>query len=188
LCKRDAVAMAAKRAITRGVCESHAQGTSRCTIAGQEDRKFRYVSTPTPIILGLGPISLSPTQLLASAQSVSLTFVKRGIIALLALVLVLQASLGCGMAQAETAIKAPCCGLNCPIPSAAADRACCQVRSSGAPVKALSAKPGLPSFQPLVVLIHQSVMMAAPAWFEQASISHPPPGATQLALLCSRQI
>jgi hypothetical protein len=128
--------------------------------------------------------------LLAAAERVSVVFVKKGILAMLAVMLVLHASLGCGISRAETLlIKAPCCGANCPVPSSVGDRACCQGQESGAAAEAVSAKPTLPSLQLLAVLIHKSSLMPAPVRFEWASVLQATPlGATKLALLCSRQI
>jgi hypothetical protein len=135
--------------------------------------------------------SSTPLVLLAAAERVSVTFVKKGILAMLAVMLVLHASLGCGISRAETLlIKAPCCGANCPVPSSVGDRACCQGQESGAAAaEAVSAKPTLPSLQLLAVLIHKSALMPAPVGFEWASVLQATPlGATKLALLCSRQI
>lgn len=115
--------------------------------------------------------------------------VKRGILALLALVIALHAGFGCEMAQAGAAVKAPCCGANCPVPSSSNDRSCCQIQNSGAPAKAVAAKPGILVFQSFAVLIHPYVLMPALIGFEQASVfPFSPPGAIKLALLCSRQI
>lgn len=114
---------------------------------------------------------------------------KKGILALLAFALVLHAGFACGIVQAETAIKAPCCGANCPVPSSAADRACCQVQNSSAAAEALSAKPDVPSFQAFAASIQSFVVMPVMMRFEQASVFQAsPPGVTKLALLCSRQI
>jgi hypothetical protein len=115
--------------------------------------------------------------------------VRKAIIALLALVLALHVGFGCGMAQAAAAIKAPCCGANCPVPSSARDRACCQVQDSGAVAEVVSGKPIIPSLQPLAGSIHCAVVMPTLSSFERASVfQNSPPGVTKLALLCSRQI
>jgi len=122
-------------------------------------------------------------------QKISLVRVKKGILALIALVLALHAGLGCGIAQARVAsIEAPCCGANCPVPSSVGDRACCQVQNSDAAAEAISGSPSTPSLQPLVGSIHPSLVMPATG-FKQASIFvGSPPGVVKLALLCSRQI
>jgi hypothetical protein len=127
--------------------------------------------------------------LLAETQSTSLISVKKGILALLALVLALHAvGVTCGILQAEAGIKAPCCGSNCPVPSAAGDRACCQIQDSSAAAEALSAKPNISLFQPFAGLI-QPCAMPVITRSERASVFQvSPPGAAKLALLCSRQI
>lgn len=152
--------------------------------------KFRNVCALTFDDFQRRPIEFSPTSLLpVAAERVSVAFVKKGILALLALVLALHASFGCAMAQAETVLTAPCCGPNCPVPSSAGDRACCQVQNSGAPARAVSAKPSIPCFQPLTVLIPWYVLTPAPTVLERASVFEAsPPGPAKLALLCSRQI
>jgi hypothetical protein len=115
--------------------------------------------------------------------------VRKAIIALLALALALHVGFGCGMAQAATAIKAPCCGANCPVPSSAGDRACCHVQDAGTVAEVVSGKPILHSLQPLAGSIHFAVVMPTLSSFERASVfQNSPPGATKLALLCSRQI
>jgi len=115
--------------------------------------------------------------------------VRKAIIALFALVLALHVGFGCGMAQAAAAIKAPCCGANCPVPSTAGDRACCQVQDSGAAAEVASGKPIVPSLQPLAGSIRFAMVMPTPSGFERTSVfQNSPPGATKLALLCSRQI
>jgi len=115
--------------------------------------------------------------------------VRKAIIALLALALALHVGFGCGMAQAATAIKAFCCGANCPVPSSPGDRACCHVHDSGAVAEVVSDKPIIPSLQPLAGSIHFAVVMPTLSSFERASVfQNSPPGATTLALLCSRQI
>src|SRR5712692_7097605 len=130
------------------------------------------------------------TELLSAApRRISLDFVKKGIIALLTFVLALHAGFGCGRAQATAAIEAPCCGANCPVPSAAGDSACCQAQNSGATAQAASAKASLPSFQSLAGPIHPCVVMPVLTGIEQLSVfPGSPPGAMKLALLCSRQI
>jgi hypothetical protein len=119
-------------------------------------------------------------------EEVSLIFVKKGMFALLALVVALHAGLACGMVHTELAIKAPCCGANCPAPSSAGNRVCCQAQNSGAAAEALSAKASVPPLQPLAGLHRLYVVISA---FEEASVfQSSPPGAVKLALLCSRQI
>ena len=133
--------------------------------------------------------SSRPPLLRAVVERVSVVFVKKGILAILAITLVLHASLGCGIALAEMAFKAPCCGANCPVSSSVGDRACCPGQESGAATEEVSAKFSLPSPQLLAVFIHQSAWVPAPVRFEWASILQATPlGAAKLALLCSRQI
>jgi hypothetical protein len=115
--------------------------------------------------------------------------VKKGLLALLMLVLALQTvGFSCGIAEAGVTIKAPCCGANCPVGSSSAGRTCCQVHDSiGA--EALSAKPSVVPFQPPVGSIQNYAAMSLLMRFERPSVFQAsPPGATQLALLCSRQI
>jgi hypothetical protein len=116
-------------------------------------------------------------------------FVKKGILVLLALVLALRAGFACSMAQAEAAVKAPCCGPTCPVPSSAADRTCCQQQGSGSLAEALTAKPEVPSSQPLIGLIHPHVVVPAlNVLGRETLLQSSLPGAAKLALLCSRQI
>jgi hypothetical protein len=116
-------------------------------------------------------------------------FVKKGMFALLALLVALHGGFGCGMAQAGVAIKAPCCGANCPVPSSASDPSCCPAHNSGAAAEALSAKASLPSLQPLARSILLCAAIPPLSAFEQVSVfQSSPPGAVKLALLCSRQI
>ncbi len=132
---------------------------------------------------------LRQSLLRAGALMTSLSFVKKGIFALLALLLALQASFGCGMAQADAAIKAPCCGANCPVPSSAGDGACCQVQNSSAAAEAVSAKPNVATLQPFAGSIQAYEVTPVITRFELASAFQAnPPGAAKLALLCSRQI
>jgi hypothetical protein len=133
--------------------------------------------------------SLRSSLLRRAVDEVSLTSVKQGMFALLALLVALHAGFGCGVALAGVAIQAPCCGVNCPVPSSAGDHACCQAQNSGAAAEALSAKPSLPSLLPLVALVRSYVVMPALTGFEQAPVfQNSPPGTVRLALLCSRQI
>lgn len=109
-------------------------------------------------------------------------------IALLALVLGLYASIGCSVAHATLTIEAPCCGNNCPMRSAMGESACCHAQDSGAAAREIS-RPSIPVAQPLVGFMRVSVIVPARTAFEQAFLLHgSPPGAFQLALLCSRQI
>lgn len=130
------------------------------------------------------------TELLpASPQRVSLDFVKKGFVALLVLALALYAGFGCATPQAEAAIKAPCCGPNCPVPSSAGDQTCCQVQNSSTPALVVSANASLSSFESPAGSIHACVVTPALAGIEQTSaFPESPPGAVKLALLCSRQI
>jgi hypothetical protein len=73
--------------------------------------------------------------------------VKKGVVALLALVLALYAGFSCGIGQAVAAIQAPCCGDSCPMSSAAGDAVCCLTQDSGAAqvVSEKSRRPGVPT-------------------------------------------
>jgi len=116
--------------------------------------------------------------------------VKGWFIALLALVVGLQASVGCGVARAvAAAIETPCCGENCPFPSAAGNAACCEAENSGGTDQGVSVESSIPSFQALAASIHPFLAMPALSALERASVvQYSPPGAVKLALLCSRQI
>ncbi len=123
------------------------------------------------------------------AQRISLDTVKKGLLALLMLVLALQTGgFSCGIAETSATIKAPCCGANCPVDSSSADRTCCQVQDSiGA--EALAGKPSVVPFQPFVGSIRNYAAMPLLMRFERPSVFQAsPPGAAQLALLCSRQV
>jgi hypothetical protein len=114
--------------------------------------------------------------------------VKKGLLALLTLVLALHAGIGCGVAQAAAAIKAPCCGNNCSIGSAIGESACCHAQDSGATAQEVS-RPSIPAVQPLLGVMRVFVISPARAAIEQVfQFQGSPPGATKLALLCSRQI
>jgi len=114
---------------------------------------------------------------------------KKGVIALLGLVLALQVGIGCGVGQAAAVFEVPCCGANCPFPSAAGDAACCPSQTPGAPAQAVSATTSHPSLKPVVRSIQIWVVRPALTGVEGASFSeNGPPGAIKLALLCSRQI
>jgi hypothetical protein len=131
----------------------------------------------------------APRMLLEGKQSTSLMSVKKGFLALLALALALHAAgFTCGLAPAEAALKAPCCGSNCPAPSSAGDRACCQVQSSSADAEALSAKPNISSFRPFAGSIQAYAVMPMTRSERASVFQASPPGAANLALLCSRQI
>ena len=122
-------------------------------------------------------------------RRVSLNSVKKGIIALLGIVLALHVGFGCGVAQAGAVIELPCCGANCPFLSAAGNAACCQTQNSSAAAQAVSLKASHPSFQSVPHYIHPCVVMPALTGVERACIfQNSPPGAVKLALLCSRQI
>jgi hypothetical protein len=110
-------------------------------------------------------------------------------IALLGFVLALHVGIGCGVVQAAAVIEVPCCGADCPFPTAAGAAACCQAQNSGATAQTVSAKASLPSFQSMAGLIHPCIVMPVLTGVERASIlRNSPPGAMKLALLCSRQI
>jgi hypothetical protein len=114
--------------------------------------------------------------------------VRTGIIALLAFVLALHAGFGGRIAQAEAAIKIPCCGTNCPVPLSASDRSCCEVQHPGPTAEAISAKPNLPSLEPLTAFIHPWVVIFSSAPNPDIKSLGSPPGSARLAILCSRQI
>jgi hypothetical protein len=114
---------------------------------------------------------------------------QKGIIALLAFMLALHAGFGCGGAQAEAAIKAPCCGPNCPVPLSAGDGACCHVQTSGSSAEAIFAKPGLPSLECLAGFIRLGVVISLASLVKQKfGLPDSPRESAKLALLCSRQI
>jgi hypothetical protein len=120
----------------------------------------------------------------------SFMVVRKGIIALLAFVLALHAGFGSGVAQTQAAIKIPCCGINCPAPLSASDRSCCQAETPNSAVEAISAKPKLPTVKPFAAFIHPRVVAfaSAPSLARKSTLMDSPPGSTQLAILCSRQI
>jgi hypothetical protein len=133
--------------------------------------------------------SLRLSLLRRAVDEVSLISVKQGMFALLALLVALHTGFGCGVGLAGVAIQAPCCGVNCPVPSSAGDHACCQVQESGGAAEVVCGKPSVPSLQPLAGPINCAVMMRALTGFDQASVfQNSPPGTVKLALLCSRQI
>jgi len=116
-------------------------------------------------------------------------FVRKGIIALLALVLALHAGFNCGVGQAAAAIQAPCCGDSCPMPSVAGDAACCQTQDSGATAQVVSGKPHVLGVTILAGILRPCLVLPALIGIVQTSAYHAaPPGALKLALLCSRQI
>lgn len=119
----------------------------------------------------------------------ALNIVKKGLLALLMFVLVLQAGgFSCGIAAPGATIKAPCCGGNCPGGSSSTGQTCCQAQDSTG-VAALSAKPSVATFQALVGSIQNYSVIPLLKRFERLSVFHAsPPGALQLTLLCSRQI
>lgn len=124
----------------------------------------------------------------ATRDGASVNTMRKGLIALLAFVLGLYVSVGCGVVHAGMAMEAPCCGNNCPTGSAIGESACCHAQDSGAAAQAIS-RPSLPVGQPLVSLVSMSIMLPARIGFEQAFVLQgSPPGASPLALLCSRQI
>ena len=114
---------------------------------------------------------------------------RKGIIALLALVLALHAGFSCGVGLAAAAIQAPCCGDSCPMPSAAGDAACCQTQGSGAAAQVVSGKPHMPGVPILAGILRPCLALPALSGIVQTFAFHAdPPGALKLALLCSRQI
>ena len=121
-------------------------------------------------------------------RRITFDFVRKGIIVLLALVLVLHAGFSCGVGQAVAAIEAPCCGESCPMSSAAGDAACCQTQDSCAAAQVVSGKPYMPSFPTLAGILGPCLTTPELSGIVQASLFHAPPEALKLALLCSRQI
>jgi hypothetical protein len=93
----------------------------------------------------------------------SFMFVRKEIITLLAFVLALHAGFGFRIAQADVMIKASFCGADCPVPLSGSDRSCCQVQNPGPAAEAISAKPTLPSVEPLTAFIHPRVVIFSSA-------------------------
>ena len=113
----------------------------------------------------------------------------RPLLALLGLVLVLPIGLGCRVSLAAVAIKAPCCGPNCPIPSSAGEGSCCEQSASRSTVENVSPKPHVPSLAVFTGLIFSHLVVPGPSPFGQPPcVDGSPPGVARLALLCSRQI
>src|SRR5438876_9410412 len=96
---------------------------------------------------------------------------RKGLIALLALVLTLHASIGCGVVQAAAAMTAPCCGQNCPIGAAVGESACCHAQDSGMTAQEIS-RPSVPAVQLLVGLMPGFVITSAPTATQQAGLVH----------------
>ena len=129
------------------------------------------------------------TRLPAPSQRISFDFMRKGLVALLAFVLVLHVGFGCGIAQAAVAIvEAPCCGANCPVSSTTGNAACCQAQNSGPTAQAVSPKTSLPSFQSLAGSVRPYVMRALTRIEQACVFQYRPPAAMKLALLCSRLI
>ena len=115
-------------------------------------------------------------------------FVRKGLLALLALVLALHAGISCGVAQAALAVEAPCCGNHCPVGSSIGESACCHAQDSDAAAQEVS-RPSVPTAHPLIGMAYASVKSPARSVLGQASLFQASgSGAAQLALLCSRQI
>jgi hypothetical protein len=115
--------------------------------------------------------------------------VSKGIVAFLVMLIALHTvGLSCDMAQAQTAIKAPCCGPNCPVPSSTGDRACCQAQTSPQAAEAPSAKASVNPSQAFVWIQALAVMPVMTEAERPCDFQNGPLGAARLALLCSRQI
>lgn len=127
-----------------------------------------------------------------SAPTVRLPLVKKGLVALLA-VLLLTATYGgsvCGSAIAATSIEAPCCGKNCPRTSALRDSACCHVRHAGSVVEALPEKSDRTTHHVSIAPCAAFLTLPKPAGenFCLRLLPRSRSEAVSLALLCSRQI
>ena len=110
------------------------------------------------------------------------------LLTLLVLVFALHAGVACGVAQAGTVMEAPCCGNNCPVGSAIGESACCHAQDSTASGQGILGSV-FPAIRPLVGPMHASVAGPTPSSLEHTFLFQGgPPGATKLALLCSRQI
>jgi hypothetical protein len=137
----------------------------------------------------LGDCVSQTHRLQRARRRISLDFVRKGIIALLALILALHAGFSCGVGQAAAAIQAPCCGDSCPTPSVAGDAACCQTQDSGATAQVVSGRPHVPGVPILAGILRPCLASPGLCGIVQTSAFHTdPPGALKLALLCSRQI
>ena len=124
----------------------------------------------------------------AARYEINVILVNKALLVLLALVLALHASIGCGAAQAALTIQAPCCGSNCPVGSVVGGSACCHAQDLGATAQEIS-RSSIPAVQPLAGLLRVFVISPARTATEQAfQFQGSPPGAAKLALLCSRQI
>ena len=115
--------------------------------------------------------------------------VNKGLPALLALVLALHASIGCRVVRAAVTMEAPCCGQNCPMGSSVGESVCCHSQDSGVAAEEIS-RPSIPaahslvgSMMPALIVRSARIPIEQTCLFEGSS-----PGASQLALLCSRQI
>src|SRR6516164_2365573 len=118
--------------------------------------------------------------------------VKKGLLALLALVVVLALALhvgiGCGAVQAAVTMEASCCGNNCPMGPSVGASACCNSQDSESTSEEVS-KPSVPGLHPLVGLTRALIIPTARLPIEQICLFQgSPPGAAKLALFCSRQI
>jgi hypothetical protein len=114
--------------------------------------------------------------------------VNKGLPALLALVLALHASIGCRVVRAAVTMEAPCCGQNCPMGSSVGESVCCHSQDSGVAAEEIS-RPSIPAVHPLVGLMPALIVRSVRIPIEQTCLFEGnSPGASQLALLCSRQI
>jgi hypothetical protein len=119
---------------------------------------------------------------------ISVILVNKGLLALLALVLALHVSFGCGVVQAAATMEAPCCGPNCPMASSVGESACCHSQNSCATTEEIS-RPSIPASRPLVGLISVLIIPPARIAIEQTGLLQgSPPGSAKQALLCTRQI
>jgi hypothetical protein len=114
--------------------------------------------------------------------------VNKGLLALLALVLALHVSIGCGAVQAAATMEAHCCGQNCPMGSSVGESECCHAQDSGAAAGEIS-RPSIRAVHLLVGLLPALIIRSARIAIVQTCLFQgSPPGAARLALLCSRQI
>ena len=111
-------------------------------------------------------------------------------LALLALTLIFPLGLSCRTAEANAAIEASCCGPNCPIPSSAGERNCCEQSALGSlNAEQVSSKPDVPSPEfSLILSLPRLAVFSSTQFLATKLVEDSPPQAAKLALLCSRQI
>ena len=114
-------------------------------------------------------------------------FVKKGILACLALLVALHAGFGCSVTGAAAAVET-CCGKNCPMCSTVGERACCHTQDPSATSQMISARPSLPTSQPSAVLMPACVILATRSGSQALVFRDATLRAVKLSLLCSRQI